>query len=154
MKSCSSCKTEKDLSEFNRKTEAKDGLQSQCRECSHKTFSKYYNSNKEKHKKTCAEASRRAAQENKRKAYEYLLTQHCLDCGDDDPVVLDFDHVRGKKVGNVCTMIHDGHSWTSIKAEIDKCEIRCASCHRKKTARERGLYRYIMSLKNSNQTLQ
>jgi len=35
-----------------------------------------------------------------------------------------------------------GYSLNAINAEIDKCVIRCANCHRIKTAREKGFYRH------------
>jgi len=32
------------------------------------------------------------------------------------------------------------HPWASVLKEIDKCVVRCANCHAKKTAREREYY--------------
>jgi hypothetical protein len=60
----------------------------------------------------------------------------CRDCGNKDYRVLDFDHVRGKKEGNVGRMIKEGASFFKIREEVRKCEVRCANCHRIKT-RER-----------------
>jgi len=42
-------------------------------------------------------------------------------------------------------MIHAGFSWKGIETEIDKCEIRCANCHARKTAREIGNYKTKVS---------
>ena len=46
-------------------------------------------------------------------------------------------------------MIHDGYSWSNILKEIDKCECRCANCHRIKTAIEQDWYKYKV-IKNFN----
>ena len=69
---------------------------------------------------------------NKQYVIEYLKTHPCIDCGETDPVVLDFDHVRGKKVGNISIGVR---SWSleKLKIEIDKCEVRCANDHRRIT---------------------
>jgi hypothetical protein len=62
----------------------------------------------------------------------------CVDCPEKDPVVLDFDHRdRSKKIGDVGQMVAKGIGISRIRAEIAKCEIRCANCHRRRTARER-----------------
>ncbi len=61
----------------------------------------------------------------------------CVDCGESDPRVLDFDHVRGVKKNNVSDMASGAYSISRIKKEIRKCEVRCANCHRKATNQRR-----------------
>jgi hypothetical protein len=60
-----------------------------------------------------------------------------VDCGETDPDVLDFDHVRGKKVCGISRMVGRGYRLWRIKAEIDKCEVRCANDHRRITKKRR-----------------
>lgn len=67
---------------------------------------------------------------------EYLKTHSCIDCDESNPLVLEFDHVRGKKLERVSSLVSTGKSLKSIKAEIAKCEVRCANCHRIKTAHQ------------------
>lgn len=69
---------------------------------------------------------------------EYLNSHACVDCKETDIIVLDFDHVRGKKRYHVAEMIRRNVSLEVLKIEIDKCEIRCANCHRKKTTKQLG----------------
>ena len=63
-----------------------------------------------------------------------------MDCGETDPVILEFDHVRGQKVGSLSNMAFRQFSLAKLDAEIAKCEVRCANCHKRKTAREQGWY--------------
>jgi hypothetical protein len=65
--------------------------------------------------------------------WAYLIAHPCVDCGEADPVVLDFDHVRGEKSENLVRLIA-AHGRKKILDEIEKCEVRCANCHRRKTA--------------------
>lgn len=76
----------------------------------------------------------RTRKRNRAFALAYLLEHPCLDCGERDPIVLEFDHVRGKKESNVATLIHNTASIKRIQAEIAKCEVVCANCHRRRTA--------------------
>jgi hypothetical protein len=58
-----------------------------------------------------------------------------VDCGESDPIVLEFDHVRGVKRGEISrlkTMV----SLETLAEEIAKCDVRCANCHRRKTHRD------------------
>lgn len=65
--------------------------------------------------------------------YGYLAIHPCVDCGEANAIVLEFDHVRGNKKSSIARMINDCKNWEDIEAEIEKCEVRCANCHRKKT---------------------
>ena len=68
----------------------------------------------------------------------YKSLTPCVDCGEDDPTVLDFDHVRGDKrcaLGDVAKLIT--LPVDDLLAEIAKCDIRCANCHRKVTQQRR-----------------
>lgn len=58
----------------------------------------------------------------------------CADCGRCySPVVMDFDHVRGTKRFNIGRNGGRG-SITRLKAELAKCEVVCANCHRERHA--------------------
>lgn len=67
----------------------------------------------------------------------YLKANPCVDCGETNTIVLEFDHVGDDKDFNISDATRKGYSMTKIKEEIAKCEVRCANCHRKKTY-ERG----------------
>jgi hypothetical protein len=72
--------------------------------------------------------------------WDILLRSPCVDCGETDLTVLHFDHLRDK-VRDISTMWRSQHSWRAVELEIAKCEVRCANCHARKTAREQGNYR-------------
>jgi hypothetical protein len=71
---------------------------------------------------------------------DYLLNHPCIDCGEADILVLDFDHLKDKE-HNVSHMVRSGKTLLAISQEIEKCVVRCANCHRRKTAYENGSYR-------------
>lgn len=72
--------------------------------------------------------------------YDLLKSCFCVDCGESDPVVLDFDHVEGEKVASVSKLFRAA-SKERIQAELAKCEVRCSNCHRKRTAQQFGWYK-------------
>ena len=60
------------------------------------------------------------------------VTTGCTDCGySAHPAALEFDHVIGDKVANVSRLI--GSTWSRLEAEMEKCEVVCANCHRIRT---------------------
>jgi len=71
---------------------------------------------------------------NRRFVNAYKFAVGCCDCSERDPIVLDFDHVRGAKRHRVSTMVALGWSLLTIVREIEKCEARCANCHRRRHA--------------------
>jgi hypothetical protein len=70
-----------------------------------------------------------------RRLWEYLAEHPCVDCGECDPVVLDCDHIdRTRKRSSVSFLARSGYPWNTVLVEIDKCQVRCANCHRRRTA--------------------
>ena len=130
-KICSNCKLKKDESEFSFKNKKTNLRHSRCKICKREYGKEYYNKNREYHAKKALEFNNKYKDVFRKNMVEYLRTHPCVDCGESDIRVLEFDHVRGNKKYDVSRMIH--HSWTNVLNEIDKCEIRCANCHRKKT---------------------
>lgn len=128
---------------FSTHTGVSDGRQSICRDCqaANKRSSKSKPSGiyRDKVSNVRSRANHRM---NVEAIYKWLSTHPCVDCGAADPVVLDFDHVYGVKRNNVSTMAR-GATWATIMTEIEKCEVRCANCHRRKTAVQLGWYAYF-----------
>ncbi len=46
-------------------------------------------------------------------------------------------------------MYKDNHSLDAIKEEVKKCVVRCANCHRRKTAKEIGYWKFKMTQLNN-----
>lgn len=60
----------------------------------------------------------------------------CRYCGEDHPACLDFHHIDpGRKSGNIGDLIRKRYTKQRLQAEIDKCEVVCSNCHRKKHSR-------------------
>lgn len=121
MKKCSECDVEKSLDCFSVNSSGLHGRYSICKDC-----------------------RRERRRRNLDYVHKYLLDHPCVDCGESDPIVLDFDHVRGEKKENVSKRVRV--SLEAVILEIAKCEVRCANCHRRKTARQFGYYRASIEL--------
>lgn len=130
-KRCSTCGIRKPLSEFNRRSTARDGRQWACRPCN----SQYHKDNWDRHMSQIRARRKRIRRDNREKVQAYLATRSCTDCGIADPRVLDFDHLRDKR-GNI-SRLRLSYDWSVIEAEIAKCEVVCANCHRIRTYERR-----------------
>lgn len=95
--------------------------------------SKHYHNNKLIYKQRALDHNKEARSRNKNYVREYLSTHPCVDCGEKDVIVLEFDHVRGEKSSDISRAVNAGWSLERIKQEIEKCEVRCANCHRRIT---------------------
>tara|TARA_R110000824_G_scaffold78261_1_gene197681 strand:+ start:72 stop:434 length:363 start_codon:yes stop_codon:yes gene_type:complete len=106
---------------------------------------RHYEANKDKIK---ARTFKRNKKQNlKNREYVSFIKNlfDCVDCGESNPIVLEFDHVRGKKKMCVSNMISQSYSFKTIQEEIDKCEVRCANCHRVITHERREAAKAIKS---------
>lgn len=73
---------------------------------------------------------------------EWLKTHPCVDCGETDPIVLDFDHRNpAEKTKTISQIIWNSHGIRILETEIAKCDVRCSNCHRRKTYRENEHYK-------------
>ena len=128
MKHCSQCKQSKDLSEFSKNIAKPDGLQAICKTCMKVIRKNHYQANKAATVKKSADRRRMLVN----MVWAYKSQHPCVDCGESNPVVLDFDHIRDKKFG-ISAMCMNGNSWERISEEIEKCEVVCSNCHRVRT---------------------
>jgi len=141
MKTCSKCKLEKELYEFNKDKNKKDGHCNWCKTCNKENMKSYYKSNKEKVKYENYQNKKKYRVEKKEKLLDYLRNNSCIDCGNSDIRVLEFDHVRGEKKMDVTKMVSSAYSWDKIQEEIDKCEVVCSNCHKIRTYSRMDCYR-------------
>ena len=103
---------------------------------------KYYKKNKKYHIKQVSIRNKKIYQENRKKIFNYLKNNSCVDCGNSNPIVLEFDHKDNIKKKFIISSAM-GNSWDKIKEEINKCDVRCANCHRIRTAKQFNWYKYI-----------
>lgn len=143
MKKCQTCNQQKPITEFSKNRARKDGLQTKCKTCCKERSRKYYQVNKEKQKQQIYASRITRLEQNRRFVFEYLSNNPCSVCGETDPRVLEFDHLRDKE-DNVTAILSSGSSQEKIMKEIQKCQVLCANCHRRKTAIEQNWYSHRM----------
>ncbi len=145
-RTCSICHRSQPSSEFALKN-AGTGLRStKCRACQRAYARQHYQKNRPVY---LEKARRRRSAQRDRFAASlrlYFRTHPCVDCGEADPTVLDFDHrERGTKMATANELIRAA-DWDGLLAEIAKCDVRCANCHRRRTARQFGWSRLTLRL--------
>jgi hypothetical protein len=131
---CSRCKEMLPASAFNR--HGRGGRQWWCREC----FKSYFRERGEKHLEQVKAGKRRRSAEARSIVRRYLENTPCSDCGEADSLVLEFDHLRDKRAA-VSWLRVNAAGCRALLDEIAKCEVVCANCHRRRTARRAGWWR-------------
>jgi len=143
-KVCSRCgPPAQPIENFALRSQTRGTRQPFCRACQREYSREHYRANRSRY---IGMAKHRNAQRNRANAeflIEYLRQHPCVDCGEDDVVVLEFDHKRDK-IETVSTLSREGYSLDKLKAEIAKCDVVCANCHRRRTAKQFGWYRVLV----------
>jgi hypothetical protein len=81
-------------------------------------------------------ATRDAAAAKARAFLDGIKDVPCMDCGNKfPPCAMDFDHVRGAKLFDIGR--GKQRNRPELVAEIAKCDVVCANCHRIRTAERR-----------------
>ena len=109
------------------------GLQWWCRRC----FAAYFRERGDTHRRQ-SKAAKSARQRALRAQLLAHLRRHpCVDCGETDPVVLEFDHI-GEKTASISVLLSQTATRKAVDAEIARCEVVCTNCHRRRTASRAG----------------
>ena len=110
-----------------------------CRPCRSDYKHRHYVKNRQRYVDQAREQKRRLTRERMAYLFEYFTAHPCRDCGETDPIVLEFDHLRDKafNIGEALPY----RNWESILAEITKCDVVCANCHKRRTVRRSGSIR-------------
>lgn len=142
-KICTKCGFEKDLLLFAAKKTSKDGRASWCRACFKLNWEKRYYENHQHYRNSHNASRRKIREQNAQKVFEYLSGHPCVECGESDPIVLEFDHRSGVEKVECVSMLVLNSSWARVEAEIQKCDVLCANCHRRKSAAEFNYKRHV-----------
>jgi hypothetical protein len=134
-KCCPKCRQIKCASEFPRREPGRQSPSAYCKPCQRIYSRAHYQRNKGKHNERRSQHRREYRLRNIEFVAGVLGNSSCIDCGERDPIVLEFDHVSGTKRYDISRMTNIGKSIASIEEELAKCVVRCANCHRRKTAR-------------------
>jgi hypothetical protein len=129
---CSRCSRLRGVGSFNRHP---SGLQWWCRDC----FKRYYAEQRAHHRRRSNALKTARVREAQSFILDHLRTRPCVDCGETDAVVLEFDHLSAKRA-EISTLVRRGVRLPVLELEVARCEVVCANCHRRRTAR-RGRWR-------------
>jgi hypothetical protein len=135
---CPKCETEYPVeSHFTRRSSGR--LSTYCKPCMSLYCRQHYVTNAEAHNARRKEARKRYRIRNRAHVVEYLRTHPCVDCGEPDPLVLEFDHVDpSEKKYPLSFLSRTGCPFAKLEREMAKCVVRCVNCHRRRTARQFG----------------
>lgn len=135
---CSTCRIEKPLEEFPVRRDRASGRGTICLECGRAYRRLHYARNREYYVRKAGRRRRAQDALMLRTLIAYLQQHPCVDCGETDITVLQFDHVDPRlKYEDISRMLRRRVPWEKVLAEIEKCEVRCGNCHRRRTAQQR-----------------
>lgn len=138
---CTKCKLSKPSDEFNWKIKNKR-KSLHCKICSRKYIKEHYNNNKHYYLNKAKKRNKILRQSSHQYIVSFLKSHPCIDCGENNILVLEFDHKHRKdKFDSVSQMIKRRLSVKKIAEEIRKCEVRCSNCHRIKTEIENNSWK-------------
>lgn len=119
-------------------------LDSYCRPCRAEYGRMHYAANRQRYIDQAQRRKEELRATNYKLLIRFLRANPCVDCGEDDVLVLEFDHVSGKSF-QIAAALRD-RFWAEIVAEINeikKCDVVCANCHRRRTAQRGGWARFV-----------
>ncbi len=138
-KVCTRCRLRKPASNFAWHRKARGQRDTYCQPCRAAYKREHYEANRERYIANAHRRKQAIALERAALLIEFFREQPCVNCGESDPMVLEFDHLADKRF-NIAKGLRT-HSWRAVLDEIAKCEVVCANCHRRRTAHRGGFAR-------------
>lgn len=138
MRECIRCHQSQTLEQFIVRNKRTGNRATVCRKCRAKLHNAWYHRTKHEKIELRNRYKNISHQRSMQIVVNYLKIHPCVDCGEKDILVLEFDHIRDKE--NVISKMVRSSSRRKLLLEIQKCEIRCANCHRRKTAKRGNWY--------------
>lgn len=123
MRLCGRCKEEKSPDEFAWRRKALGQRDNYCRACRTAYKHEHYAANKQRY----IDAARRRTERIVAERTAYLVS---------------FFHLREKQF-SVGQGLRE-RPWIDVLAEIEKCDVVCANCHRRRTNRRGGFIRSVV----------
>lgn len=129
---CGRCGQLKPISEFAWRRTHRGQRDNYCRDCRAEYKREHYERHRDRYISQAVRRKEALAAERAEYVVDFLSKRSCVDCGERDPLVLEFDHLANKKF-NIAKGLRN-RSWQAIVDEIAKCDVVCANCHRRRTA--------------------
>ena len=144
MKTCTVCSKQQPIENFNK--QGKTGRAKICKTCKKDYDAERYERKRDKLLGHVRQTRKAITEYNVKKQYEYQLGHPCVDCGETDPVVLEFDHVSQEgKVDTLSDLLYKYFLlWEDdrVQTELQKCVVLCANCHKRRTAKQLNWAKY------------
>ena len=134
MKFCNRCKQDLNNDKFSANKSTKDGLQKYCIECMKAYRREHYQNNKKQYKDRNVKTNTEII--NIILKYK---SEGCVDCKNrfpGEPWLLEFDHIDNKKY--TISNLRNCGSKIKLIEELNKCQVVCVMCHRRRTATRAG----------------
>ncbi len=135
MRTCARCQVARPVADFHAH---RGTLHGYCRACRREYNREWYARNRRQHIANVRRNSARYIARNTALVAK-IKDRPCADCGERfPPEVMEFDHVTDDKAYDVSYLMRSGAAEETILAEIAKCELVCANCHRIRTITRLG----------------
>lgn len=140
---CGRCGELKPLDAFNWRRKDCGQRDNLCRPCRSAYHREHYLKNKQRYIDQAQARKDALYLERTQFLLDFFVANPCADCGERDPVVLEFDHLADKAFDIGSALPY--RNWESILEEIAKCEVVCRNCHRRRESRRMGALRVLLT---------
>jgi hypothetical protein len=138
-RTCGHCKQLLPISDFAWRRKTRGQRDNCCRICRAAYKQEHYAAHRERYIANAGHRKQALIAERTAYLIESFRQRPCADCGETDPLVLEFDHL-GHKNFNISTGLRN-NNWQTVLDEIATCDVVCANCHRRRTALRGGFAR-------------